>query len=515
MKKSTSGPDYGAAYQSSAGGFDVALDIERGPTPPGGRHAPGLHPTQHGVALGAAAAAAAAALQVHAHAGAGPGERSPLLGGGAGGSSAGGGGAGLLPRASARGAGGGGAGLLPRSEAARGSITASTAALASGALYSVSSAALTLLNKKVLVHYDFHALHALLAFHCALAVALVRGAGALGWAEVEPLSWELVRLWVPVNLIFVGMLATNFYALQLVGVGMVSVLKNLSNLFIIAGDWALFRRSYSWHVWVCLALMVASVFAGGATDLRFSWAGYGWQMVNNVFTAGYALYLSRVTERASVATHDHRPLNQMSMVYYNNLLSLPLIGLLVLMRAELSGFWGQPALYDRGFQALAVLGGALGFVISLSSIWFVSLTTATFYSLVGSFNKVLVAAVGIWWFGESTEPRNLGSIAAGLVAGSLLPFLLGHPGAARRLAQWGRGAYSFAEERAWATRAAAENSGHAIGVAVDAGAPLGVTNAAIAYSREQFALATFAPRWVLGGGGSRFGTFAGRRRAAR
>jgi hypothetical protein len=46
-------------------------------------------------------------------------------------------------------------------------------------------------------------------------------------AQVEPLSWELVRIWMPVNLLFVAMLATNFAALQLVGVGMVSVLKNL------------------------------------------------------------------------------------------------------------------------------------------------------------------------------------------------------------------------------------------------------------------------------------------------
>lgn len=38
------------------------------------------------------------------------------------------------------------------------------------------------------------------------------------------------------------MLATNFYALKTVGVGMVSILKNVTNVFIIAGDWLWFRR---------------------------------------------------------------------------------------------------------------------------------------------------------------------------------------------------------------------------------------------------------------------------------
>jgi GDP-mannose transporter len=305
----------------------------------------------------------------------------------------------------------------------RSSITASTAAVLSGVLYSISSAALTLLNKKVLVHYDFSAVHALLCFHCMLAVALVQCCSLFGWAQVEPLSVEIVRMWMPVNCIFVAMLATNFYALKLVGVGMVSVLKNLSNLFILCGDYALFGRTYSWHVWVCLVLMAASVVAGGATDVHFTWQGYAWQMANNVFTAGYALYLSRVTERVSNATHDHKPLNQMSMVYYNNMLSIPLTIVLVLLHGEMWGFWRQQALYQPSFQALAVLGGLFGFVLSFSSIWFVSLTTATFYSLVGSFNKVTVAAAGIIYFNEQSGARNLASIAAGLLAGTLLPFI--------------------------------------------------------------------------------------------
>lgn len=322
----------------------------------------------------------------------------------------------------------------------RSSITASTAAVLSGVLYSISSAALTLLNKKVLVHYDFTAVHALLCFHCALAVVLVRCCSMCGWAQVEPLSWDLVRLWMPVNCIFVAMLATNFYALKLVGVGMVSVLKNLSNLFIILGDYALFGRTYSWHVWVCLVLMAGSVVAGGVTDVHFTSQGYAWQMMNNLATAGYALYLSRVTERVSSATHDHKPLNQLSMVYYNNMLSIPLTLLLVLLRGELWGFWQQQSLYQPSFQALAVLGGLFGFFVSFSSIWFVSLTTAIFYSLVGSFNKVTVVAVGILYFQEQSGARNLASIAAGLLAGTLLPFIKMRTASSSRSSPAGRGA---------------------------------------------------------------------------
>jgi GDP-mannose transporter len=87
------------------------------------------------------------------------------------------------------------------------------------------------------------------------------------------------------------------------------------------------------------------------------------------------------------------------------------------------GFWQQQALYQPSFQLLAVLGGLCGFVLSFSSILFVSLTTATCYSLVGSFNKVTVAAAGINYFNEQSGARNLASVAAGLLAGTLLFFI--------------------------------------------------------------------------------------------
>eukprot|EP00877_Chromochloris_zofingiensis_P011944 jgi/Chrzof1/7002/Cz02g07080.t1 len=297
------------------------------------------------------------------------------------------------------------------------------AAVLSGLLYTTSSAALTLLNKKVLVHYGFTAVHALLCFHCMLAVLLVKACSLLQLAQIEPLTLELVQIWLPVNLIFVGMLATNFYALQTVGVGMVSILKNLANLFIIIGDYVFFKRTYSWHIWLCLSLMIVSVVAGGATDVQFSLGGYGWQMVNNVFTAAYALYLSRVTEKLGSHTVEHKPLNQLSMVYYNNVLTIPVSLLIVVFTGEFQDLLQQPALRDTSFQVYATLGGVLGFCLSFSSIWFVSLTTATLYSLMGSLNKVVVAAVGIWLFQESTEPRNLASIIVGLAAGALLPFI--------------------------------------------------------------------------------------------
>lgn len=78
-------------------------------------------------------------------------------------------------------------------------------------------------------------------------------------------------------------------------------------------------------------------------------------------------------------TSDKRRLNEFSMVYYNNLLSIgPILGLMALF-GEFSSLPQQPALRDPQFIAVAALGGLFGFAISFSSLWYLSRTTATVY----------------------------------------------------------------------------------------------------------------------------------------
>jgi hypothetical protein len=140
----------------------------------------------------------------------------------------------------------------------------------------------------------------------------------------------------------------------------------------------------------------------------------------------------QVTERLTSGSSSHAGgpprgvapgVNELSMSFYNNLLSLPLVLVLMALDGELLWAWGEPALRAPSFVAYSTLGGLFGYAISFTSIWYVSVTTATLYSLTGSMNKVLVAVIGIWMFGESTAPNNLASIGVGLAAGGLLPYI--------------------------------------------------------------------------------------------
>ena len=129
---------------------------------------------------------------------------------------------------------------------------------------------MVLLNKATLSSFAFQSPISLLMFQCLVCVLLVRFCHAVGVIKLEPWSFAIARLWFPVNVIFVGMIWTSFFALKSLGVPMATVLKNMTNLFTICGDYLLYGKVYGVGVWLTLALMTVSAVCGAATDLAFS-----------------------------------------------------------------------------------------------------------------------------------------------------------------------------------------------------------------------------------------------------
>ncbi|KAK3242407.1 hypothetical protein CYMTET_47901 [Cymbomonas tetramitiformis] len=295
-----------------------------------------------------------------------------------------------------------------------------TRGMVSGMCYALASCSMMLMNKHVLSSFGFHSMNSLLLYQTLMCVILVKTFEALGFYKLERMTWPLIKAWLPVNFIFVGMIWSSFFALKFLGVAMVTVLKNCTNLLVVVGDIALFGRRQSKLVWVSLALMLLSGVCGAATDLSFDAVGYTWQLVNCCFTAAYSLYLRFVMNRVSALTASKSNLDEFSMVLFNNLLSTPFILVLMLYFGELSpegSVLNEPAIYTHSFQAAASLSGLLGFGISFSSLWFLHESSPTTFSLVGSLNKIPTAVAGLMFFHAPTSTENLMSIGVGLLAG--------------------------------------------------------------------------------------------------
>jgi GDP-mannose transporter len=108
-----------------------------------------------------------------------------------------------------------------------------------------------------------------------------------------------------------------------------------------------------------------------------------------------------------------------SQVFYNNVLSIPFVLLLVILFDEPRKLIVDPAVPSPAFHAVVGLSCIVGFSISYATLWFLSTTTPTTYGLVGSLNKIPVAVIGMALFNAPTTTANLVSIGVGLAAGVL------------------------------------------------------------------------------------------------
>ena len=75
--------------------------------------------------------------------------------------------------------------------------------------YCLVSAGTILFNKHALSTFEFPAPNVLLTFQFGIAVVLLKVLHLLGFLHLEPMRWDIVKLWFPVNIIFVLMNATG------------------------------------------------------------------------------------------------------------------------------------------------------------------------------------------------------------------------------------------------------------------------------------------------------------------
>lgn len=336
----------------------------------------------------------------------------------------------------------------PFSKAARPAVSPPCTLLFSGTSYCLASVLMVLANKYALAAFPGASSPTCLLFlQCGICAVLVGGSQLLGLVHCQRLNWRVVRAWFPSNVLFVLMLWTSVVSLRYLSVPMVTVLKSLSNVFTIVGDYIIFKRTYSAGVWWSLVLITLSSMAGGLTDLEFNAAGYAWQLLNCAVTAAYSLYIKKAMGDAAECNEDKEPLTENSMVLLNNALSLPMLVIMMAMTGELGVLSASVTnLASAKFAAVAIVSGIVSFGLSYSSLWFLSVSTPTSYSLVwccvegvlrpvcltlntclthkhqqqvGNLNKVPTAIGSYLIFHDRvlTSPPSLASLLLGVVGG--------------------------------------------------------------------------------------------------
>ncbi|GJU00718.1 hypothetical protein Tco_1111056 [Tanacetum coccineum] len=163
-------------------------------------------------------------------------------------------------------------------------------ALLSGLAYCLSSCSMILVNKYVLSSYDFNAGISLMLYQNFVSVLIVSSLSILGVISTEPLTWRLIKVWLPVNFIFVGMLVRVLLFVGDVIYKQCLVLKNFTNVITAVGEMYLFNKHHDNRMWASLfSMIIFSNLCRDKDNLSFNAVGYTWQFINCFLTASYSV----------------------------------------------------------------------------------------------------------------------------------------------------------------------------------------------------------------------------------
>ncbi|KAH3742824.1 hypothetical protein Pelo_15788 [Pelomyxa schiedti] len=199
---------------------------------------------------------------------------------------------------------------------------------------------------------------------------------------------------VPCSLAFIGMIVTSFMSLKFLPSTTIFLWKSGSSMLTALGDWLLFGRVMSVHMFASFLLMMTSCFfftmgSTGSSDSK----NLVWIAVNTMCTSIYVLSFSRILTKSSSCW---------SSVFIINLISASMLMVFLTCFGSLLNSIDSTLTGHTLLRLCFVANCTFSFLLCVCTVYFLRETSPTTLCMVGQFNKVavnLVTGTGLTSFG--------------------------------------------------------------------------------------------------------------------
>ncbi|KAK3243877.1 hypothetical protein CYMTET_46492 [Cymbomonas tetramitiformis] len=279
--------------------------------------------------------------------------------------------------------------------------------------YGTISVTLTLTQKTVFQIYTFNYPAFVTLMQILTSLSLMHSLKAMGYIEFQTFrvgsakqTWPLAASWW----LYV---VSGVTALRYLNVPMFSVLRRITTILVVLGEIALFNKRPSPASGVALLMMTAGAVIAGATDLTYNFLGYFYVSVCVVSTAAYLLLIRRLREQTG--------LDEISLLYYNNFLGLPLMALWLLFGTdELRDVFSYPHITSPFFVACLLFSAAQAFALNICIFRCTSINSPLATSVTGQIKDIATTGLGMFLFGDVVyTSQNMLGLSVGLGGGML------------------------------------------------------------------------------------------------
>eukprot|EP00455_Lapot_gusevi_P039558 TRINITY_DN4436_c0_g1_i2.p1 TRINITY_DN4436_c0_g1~~TRINITY_DN4436_c0_g1_i2.p1 ORF type:complete len:398 (-),score=109.70 TRINITY_DN4436_c0_g1_i2:112-1212(-) len=278
-------------------------------------------------------------------------------------------------------------------------------------LYGFISTSITFFNKAVLTLYQFHHPNIMTLAQIILSLMFLSGLKRYGVIKFADFDWERAKKVSPLAISFVGMVLTGLSALNYLNVPMFSALRRGTTLITMFCEWYFLRMIPSLKIQLSVHGMVAGAIVAAISDLDFNFYGYTMVLINSLFTAAYLICIAKFGKQG---------LDTFGLMYYNNLLSLPLVFVACVVNGDIKGFLNYPHLSSMGFWATFFISSVQAFLLNYSIFLCTKTNSALTTSVVGQIKNIATTAVGYFMFGDvSYDFFNVIGLGIGVVTSVL------------------------------------------------------------------------------------------------
>lgn len=284
-------------------------------------------------------------------------------------------------------------------------------------LYGCTSISITFFNKAVFSVYAFNFPCLVTLLQILVCLTYLLTASAASRITLPPLTLSLARTVYPLTFCWWTYVVSGLIALRYLNVPMFSTLRKATALLVLVGERVFLGRQAPAPIWAAISVMCSGGLIAGATDLTFSLPGYVFVSICCVATALYLVLIVRVGASTKLDTFG--------LLYYNNVLSLPLMAAYILcFTSELQDVVSFPRLHEPRFWAFLLFSASQATVLNLAIFFCTKVNSPLATTVTGQAKDLITVSVGLFIFGDvKISGPNLVGLFLALFGSMLFSFI--------------------------------------------------------------------------------------------
>ncbi|KAF2070196.1 hypothetical protein CYY_008486 [Polysphondylium violaceum] len=282
-------------------------------------------------------------------------------------------------------------------------------------LYGTVSLCQTIFNKKVMTTFDYEGSNILLFLQMIVTIIILQLLNYFQILKVNTtLSYDIVKKLSPLSFCYIINVLLGLDSLKALNIPMYSALKRLVAVAILVMEYFILNKVSPPKVVASVIVMVFGAIIAGFTDLSFNSLAYTLVLTSCLFQASYLIFVKKIAR--NMPTYD--------MLYYNSVLSLPIIIVLMLYRDEVTYFRSYQYLDNPYFQLYFTLSVFLGFFLNFCIFFCTSVNSPLTTSVTGQVKNIASTIIGAMVFKDIIiQPFNIFGLVVNIIGSIWYSFL--------------------------------------------------------------------------------------------